>query len=70
MPDDRITVQPGQVINRATGEVGSFQTMPISPTERITPDDRRWPEAVNQNCGNEARTFVKQPDGTYQPEAQ
>lgn len=67
---DRITVQPGEVIDRATGEVANFQTMPISPTERITPDDRRWPEAVKQNCGDQSHTFVKQTDGTYQPEAQ
>lgn len=66
---DRITVQPGQVIDRATGEVANFQTMPISPTERITSDDPRWPEAVKQNCGDQPRTFAKQADGSYEPEA-
>jgi hypothetical protein len=65
---DRITVKPGEVIDRASGNVAAFATMPISPTESVTPDDSRWPAAVAANCGKESHTFVKQSDGTYAPE--
>jgi hypothetical protein len=65
MQSDRVIVQPGEVIDRATGEVTEFGSMPISPTEKVTRDDARWPEAVAQTCGTDSHTFVKQADGTY-----
>lgn len=65
---DRRVVAPDQCIDRASGEVVNFQALPISPTEKVTSDDPRWAAAAAQNCGSESRTFVKQTDGTYQPE--
>jgi hypothetical protein len=65
---DRVIVAPGQCIDRASGEVVDFQALPISPTEKVTSEDSRWPAAVAQNCGTESHTFIKQTDGTYQPE--
>jgi hypothetical protein len=65
---DRIIVQPGQCIDRATGVVIDFKTLPISPTEKVTATDPRWPQAVNQNCGDQSHTFTKTKDGTYQRE--
>lgn len=66
---NKITVKPGECIDRGTGTVTQFSALPISPTERVTPDDPRWPEAAKQNCGENDRTFIQQPDGTYAPEA-
>jgi hypothetical protein len=62
---DRITVKPGEIIDRVSGKVAAMPTMPISRTESVTRDDPRWEQAVANNHGTESHTFVKQPDGTF-----
>lgn len=65
---DQIIVQPGEVIDRSTGQVAQLQTLPISPTETVNRGDPQWDQAVKQNCGDQTHTFIKQSDGTYKRE--
>jgi hypothetical protein len=65
MTADRIIVKPGECIDRATGNVVTFQSLPITPTEKVTAADPRWPEAVANNCGDQSHTFVQGADGEY-----
>jgi hypothetical protein len=68
MKPDKIIVKPGQVIDRATGNIAEFQSLPISPTETVNRGEPGWEAAVEQNCGTQSRTFLKQEDNTYRRE--